>query len=218
MTIPFDLERFKQGDIALTRDGREAKFLYYDESIKEKDFRLGAVANGQVLLLHASGWGEAPEKEFKTRHDLVAMKPKAHKHQALMDSYQEGQAWQWDDGDGSGWRNGVHKGLWEEPSWDERLEYRLHRHNELIQAFKRGEQIQRLDFGCEWVDVEYPSWYGSAQYRIKPKTKTVYEWIATCGAGVWHVDDELLTEEAAALKYGTTCEYKKTGRTFVVDA
>jgi hypothetical protein len=119
--IPFDLERFKQGDIALTRDGREARFLYYNKSIVEKGYRLGATVEGQLLLLHSSGLGSDSVVEYN--HDLVSM---------------------------------------------------------------------------------------------KPKTKTVYEWIATCGAGVWHVDDELLTEEDAALKY-ETCEYKKTGRKFEVE-
>jgi hypothetical protein len=209
MKIPFDLERFKAGDIALTRDGREAKFLYYDESIKEKDFRLGAVANGQVLLLHASGWGEAPEKEFKTRHDLVAMKPKAHKHQALMDSYQEGQAWQWDDGDGSGWRNRLHKGLWEEPSWDERLEYRLHPHNDLIQAFNLGAEIEYLESTDKWGKAARPSWREDLEYRIKPKTKMLYQWAYKTKSMVWVLHPKLMDEEHAAEVFHA-CEYKKT--------
>jgi hypothetical protein len=215
MTIPFDLERFKQGDIALTRDGREAKFLYYDESIVEKGYRLGATAEGQLLLLHESGLGSG--REFEYNHDLVAMKPKAHKHQALMDSYQMGQAWQYDSKDSWSNCNLVGSRYWYKPLWDESREYRLHPHNELIQAFNRGAEIEQQDSTGKWCKVMYPSWYEEVVFRVKPKTKTVYEWIATCGAGVWHVDDELLTEEAAALKYGTTCEYKKTGRKFEVE-
>jgi hypothetical protein len=116
--IPFDLERFKKGDIALTRDGREAEFLYYDARLG--DWPLGAIIEGKIAAFDVEGLYDTKDHP----NDLVAM---------------------------------------------------------------------------------------------KPKTKTVYEWIATCGAGVWHVDDELLTEEAAALKYGTTCEYKKTGRKFEVE-
>jgi hypothetical protein len=213
--IPFDLKLFKAGQTALTRDGREARFLYYNKSIVEKGHRLGATAEGQLLLLHESGLGSDSVVEYK--HDLVSMKPKAHKHQALMDSYKEGQAWQ-RLSEYNRWENVLDTTFgWVKPTWLEYEEFRLHPHNELIQAFNRGEQIQRLDFGCEWVDAKYPSWHEGMEYRIKPKTKTVYEWIATCGAGVWHVDDELLTEEAAALKYGTTCEYKKTGRKFEVE-
>jgi hypothetical protein len=70
--IPFNLERFKQGDIALTRDGREAEFLYCSQGIIEKGHRLGATVEGQLLLLHESGLGS--DREFEYKHDLVAMK------------------------------------------------------------------------------------------------------------------------------------------------
>ena len=85
MKIPFDLERFKAGDIALTRDGREAEFLYYNEGVTESS-QLGAIINTEVYAFHSDG---SNRKGSEFHIDLVAMKPKAHKHQDLIGSVYE---------------------------------------------------------------------------------------------------------------------------------
>ena len=68
--IPFDLERFKQGDVALTRDGREAGFLYCDARLG--DWPLGAIIEGKIAAFDVEGLYDTKDHP----NDLVAMKPK----------------------------------------------------------------------------------------------------------------------------------------------
>ena len=48
---------------------------------------------------------------------------------------------------------------------------KLHKHAALIKAWADGAEIQEksVDHGA-WVSVNYPVWYNSMEYRIKPKT------------------------------------------------
>jgi hypothetical protein len=101
---------------------------------------------------------------------------KYHVHRDLMDIYEEGQAWQVDYGDG--FKNNIDgDGNWFEPLWFESYSYRLHPHNELIQAYRKGAKIQVYTNNV-WVNVPIPDWNEDAEYRIKPVTKTVYEWVS----------------------------------------
>jgi hypothetical protein len=93
-----------------------------------------------------------------------------HVHQDLMDSYQDGQAWQYISDVGCLYRDCVSHGAWIEPDWDERNTYHLHPHNTLIQAYCNGAKIQVCSYD-EWVDVLDPYWYEDVQYRIKPVTE-----------------------------------------------
>jgi hypothetical protein len=112
------------------------------------------------------------------------VKPR-HIHQDLIDSYQEGQAWQFKRINQESWENCVLllKQMWFEPHWEELYTYRLHPHNDLIQAHRNGAKIQAYIVG-DWVDEAHPDWYEDTQYRIQPSTKTVYEWIHSTSLGM----------------------------------
>jgi hypothetical protein len=91
-----------------------------------------------------------------------------HIHQDLIDSYQEGQAWQSNRGFGfKNLRNSRSKGEWVTPIWSIYNTYRLHPYNDLIQAHRNGAKIQTYVCG-EWVDDSYPHWHEDTQYRLKP--------------------------------------------------
>jgi hypothetical protein len=107
--------------------------------------------------------------------------------------------------------------VWVEPCWDESTIYRLHPHNDLIQAHRNGAKIQVCSNG-EWVDIELePYWYEDAQYRIKPSTKIVYEWMYKPKSGNnWFIAYMLMDEKLAKVEL-TKYEYRKTGRTWEVE-
>ena len=72
---PFDLEAFRNGDIALTRDGREAKFI---AECSEKEFPM---LSENPLLVYTTGYGINATRRAGTLypdsthpHDLVGMK------------------------------------------------------------------------------------------------------------------------------------------------
>jgi hypothetical protein len=92
-------------------------------------------------------------------------------HQELMDNYQEGQAWQLTIPGMNGiYTDCTFDGEWLEPSWDKRFTYRLHPHNEFIQAYRNGSKIQAYICGC-WIEKYNPEWNEDTQYRIKPVTE-----------------------------------------------
>lgn len=45
----------------------------------------------------------------------------------------------------------------------------------VMQAFERGEQIQRRSFGCDsWADISSPAWdWFNQEYRVKPKIRKI---------------------------------------------
>jgi hypothetical protein len=139
-------------------------------------------------------------------------------HQDLIDSYQDGQAWQHMVAPMQGlYLNIKNQNKWIEPSWDERIVYRLHPHNTLIQAFNSGAKIQVCNTYGNWVDEPNPCWYEDTQYRIKPTTKTVYEWMYKDRFNhKWKFVDSLMNEEEAKL-YFCDLEYQKTGRSLEVE-
>lgn len=93
-----------------------------------------------------------------------------------------------------------------------------HVHQDLIQAFNSGAEIEFFDSRLNgWVSTSSPSWDEGVKYRIKPKTKTVYEWMTQYKNGVWTISDVLRTEEDALQCYGGFT-YQKTGRSFEVPA
>lgn len=107
------------------------------------------------------------------------------------------------------------------PSWDEKLDYRLHPHNDLIKAWKKGAKIEKLagESGKGYVDDLNPTWDEHGCYRIRPElqTKTVYEWLLKGSkANHWHIEDMLMTEEEVTL-YFSGFARKKTGRSWEVE-
>jgi hypothetical protein len=141
-----------------------------------------------------------------------------HIHQDLMDSYQDGQAWQYRIDDGADWLNLFTSVVYQKPAWKEYIQYRLHPHNDLIQAHRNGSKIQVYSNG-EWVDIELePYWCEASQYRVKSATKTVYEWLFRAkGSTRWMIREVMLDEEEAA-EYFNGHECRKTGREFEVEA
>ena len=162
-------------------------------------------------------WYEDTQYRIKTRHI----------HQDLIDSYKPGQAWQfkqrqaWQFKQNRGdWEDCIHDktGLWFQPTWRTNVDYRLHPHNELIQAHRNGEEIQYYTHGDDeycWVDDPTPCWDTYLMYRIKPKLATLYEWMVR-KHGAWHVQSELCTESEAPSVFsaGYIVEYRKTGRSW----
>jgi hypothetical protein len=143
-----------------------------------------------------------------------------HTHQALIDAYHEGQAWQFTNP----YMNGVYAdctgcGVWIEPAWDERVAYRLHPHNTLIQEHSAGAKIQAYveTFGA-WIEQANPDWDTDVQYRVKPAVKVVYEWVFKAKhRNSWKVEGFLLSEEEAE-DFFDNHEYRKTGRSWEVEA
>lgn len=141
-----------------------------------------------------------------------------HTHQVLIDSYQEGQAWQFT----LPYMQGVYAdcegcGVWIEPAWDERGTYRLHPHNTLIQEHRRGATVQAYICG-DWIEEPSPDWYEDTKYRVKPATSTVYEWMCKPKLGhTWELEELLLTEEEAKEYYLNGHDYQKTGRSWEVE-
>jgi hypothetical protein len=176
--------------------------VYYDEKLPNP-FRYGSSEMNGI-------WDDY-NKDIWTE-----VKPR-HVHQDLIDSYQEGQVWQYRHSSNANWRDlSNHLTDWQ-PDWKEDTQYRLHPHNELIQAHRNGAKIQAYICG-DWIEEPYPDWYEDTQYRVKPVTKTVYEWMfKTKYKNNWIVESILLSEEEAK-HYFNKHEYQKTGRSWEVEA
>jgi hypothetical protein len=114
----------------------------------------------------------------------------------------------------------VLNGVWIKPSWDERITYRLHPHNALIQAHQCGAKIQAyVDALGAWVEQANPDWDTDVQYRVKPTTKVIHEWMFMAKLSyAWELEALLLSEEEAGEFYGDAYKYQKTGRSWEVEA
>jgi hypothetical protein len=139
-----------------------------------------------------------------------------HVHQDLMDSYQDGQSWQYRVDDNTDWVNLFTQFACHQPAWYDDTQYRLHPHNELIQAHRNGAKIQAYICG-DWVEESNPDWYEDTQYRIKPATKVVYEWMLKSKFSPKWMIEVLLMSEDEAKDYFSEHEYQKTGRSWEVE-
>jgi hypothetical protein len=178
--------------------------VYYDEKLPNP-FRYGS--NEMIGI-----WDDY-NKDIWTE-----VKPR-HIHQDLIDSYRTGQAWQYLEPHMDGlYKDCKSCSTWIEPSWNTRNKYRLHPHNDLIQAYRNGAKIQVYS-NNEWIDIELePYWYEDSQYRIKPAVKVVYEWLyKTNFSNDWEISPVLKSEEEAK-DFFDRCKYKKTGRSWEVEA
>ena len=188
--IPFDLEKFKAGQKALTRNGRVATFVGVCEDC-EDSYKLivHLCSDYETISYFLDGYFY---KYIEDMYDLVSM---VSRHQALIDSYDPEDTWQWSRIGENDWAAVV------TPSWDEKLDYRLHPHNDLIKAHKNGAKVESYICG-EWIEEPAIDWYEDTQYRIKSepktKTKTVYEWIHEANVGnvnyfvsLWVADEDI---------------------------
>lgn len=188
--------------------GNPHDVIYYDER-EVNPFRFGHIK----MMTVWDAWMDDVWEEVKHRHV----------HQDLIDSYQEGQAWQAYNKSNGEWYNLRKSNTWLQPVWDANTEYRLHPHNEVIQAHRNGATIQCLDAEfTNWQTIDshaYIWWLEHIQYRVKPNTKTVYEWMYNAKySKKWIIELMLMTEEEASNFYtNTDFEYKKTGRSFEVE-
>ena len=153
---PFNLEDFKKGQKALTRDGRVVTFVgVCDECAKQNKLivNMQGCASTDAYNLDGAFYTNKAQSSY----DLVSM---VYRHQHLIDSYDPEDTWQ------------VHtkqSGEWvtiEEPDWDEDYDWRIHPHNDLIKAHKKGAKIEAYIVG-NWVEKPNPDWYEHIQYRIK---------------------------------------------------
>jgi hypothetical protein len=210
--------RFK----AQTRDGGT---LHYDERYTNP-FRYGEEPAIGVWHLYGEDiWEEVATHRmpiFNGAWDLCQRivveeaKPR-HVHQHLIDSYIPGQAWQCMPAGASTYCDRNIHGVWVEPVWNESTAYRLHPHNDLIQAHRNGAKIQAHICG-DWVEEPKPDWYEDTEYRIKPATETVYEWMCKPKSGhTWALEELLMGEEEAEKYYYPDHDYRKTGRSWEVE-
>lgn len=77
-TAPFDLEAFKNGAPAVTRDGRKAKFVYYNNTFSS-GFKLSAEVEGVPNLVGCTSKGHFYNENAPSPTDLLMLveeKPK----------------------------------------------------------------------------------------------------------------------------------------------
>jgi hypothetical protein len=180
--------------------------IYYDETY------MGGISPFVVSCNNKGVFSMTNEWNFYSTVEWEEVKPR-HVHQDLIDSYQEGQVWQCRTDTEDNWTD-----MDEAPSWLSSLEYRLHPHNDIIQAYRNGAEIQLYADG-KWLDVVEPFWIERTEYRVKPKaTKTVYEWVVkNMDSSEWVIIDRLLTEDEIKAEACADDVYFKTGRFFEVD-
>lgn len=171
MNKPFNLEAFRNGQKALTRDGRVATFIGICEGCEEFS-RLLVLLEGddQVMFFSLNGKFEQSIGTYnETRYDLVSM---VSRHQHLIDSYDPEDMWQFSINTYDKWFDVEGK-----PEWEENREFRLHPHNDPIKAWKRGAKIQVFDniFTCKgYIDDSNPEWHEKLKYRIKSEPEFTY--------------------------------------------
>jgi hypothetical protein len=99
-----------------------------------------------------------------------------------------------------------------------------HVHQDLIDSYREGQVWQyRHNSKASWLDLSnhltswQPDWDEDTQYRIKPATKIVYEWMFKSKfEDKWMIEEVLLDEEEAKTCFKEHA-YRKTGREFEVE-
>jgi hypothetical protein len=225
------IDSYKEGQAWQYRDNSDANWrdlsncLASWEPSWKKDTQYRLHPHNDLIQEHRKGatiqsyvrgeWEEEPNPDW-SEDTQYRIKPR-HIHQDLIDSYKEGQAWQFSlPSMGGAYMDVVAQGEWIEPAWDENTTYRLHPHNAIIQEHCKGTPIQAYICG-DWIEEPLPDWYNDTQYRVKPTTETLYEWIfKTKYKSNWMVESFLLSEEEAKHHFDKH-EYRKTGRSWEVE-
>lgn len=147
--MPFDLEKFKAG-MKAKWGNQLIKYTY-------------TATNGFICFEF-----EAGDPSYLALEHLINAVTMVSRHQSLIDSYDPYDTWQI-------YCPSTHKkGQWGEcrqtPLWHEDCEYRIHPHNDLIKAWKKGEKIQMsLSINEPFYDDHNPNWNEDNIYRIKPE-------------------------------------------------
>lgn len=149
--IPFDLDKFKAGMKA--KWGKELiKYTY-------------TATNG--LICFELEDGHPVHAELKCLIDTATM---ISRHQHLIDTYNPSNCYQCKYPDEDSWFDRC------DDQWLECLDYRIHPHNDLIKAWKKGAKIlvesneRRLAGDTmfkRFVDDPHPTWDENKEYRIK---------------------------------------------------
>lgn len=209
MSKPFDLEAFKAGQKAVTRDGRIVTFVGICDECAEQN-KLVVRMQGCSSTDNYNLDGAFYTDKAQSAYDLVSI---VSRHQHLIDSYDPEDTWQIENCK-NGWFTLT---TGSEPEWNKSVNYRLHPHNDLIQAHRNGAKIQVMESGGYWSDADKPTWKEHLKYRIKPTTKTVYEWLLKAPKGnCWSIGELLMTEEEVDLYYDGYSKMK-TGRSWEVE-
>jgi hypothetical protein len=191
---------------------KHSDVIRYDESFRNSPFRISRYNNIDDSVPMVDEWNAFGQNIW------TEVKP-CNVHQDLIDSYKEGQAWQYKGAtkNTSFWSDSIDDaGDWCEPSWLSSVQYRLHPYNDLIQAHRNGAKIQAYICG-EWVEEPNPDWYEDTEYRIKPSTKIVYEWMyKPKSSNNWFIAYMLMDEKLAKVEL-VKYEYRKTGRAWEVE-
>jgi hypothetical protein len=182
---------------------KTGEVLHYDGNRPYSPFRLGE----NSMNVSWESYNQDIWTEIKPRHV----------HQDLIDSYQDGQVWQYRHNTNANWLDlSNHLTSWQ-PDWDENTQYRLHPHNDMIQAHRSGAKIQAHILG-EWVEATNPNWNEDVQYRIKPATKVLHEWMYKARFSKKMLVETLLMTEEEAKEAFDDQPYQKTGRSWEVEA
>jgi hypothetical protein len=210
----FNLEAFKAGQKAATRDGSIATFIGICENCCSDEvliFSVDGISHANIITTTLTGnYHNYDEKSY---FDLVSMVPH---HKALIDSYDAEDVWQCRVVGTSEWATCTAT-----PEWYECNYYRLHPHNEQIKAWKKGANIETSKDGIAWIhEIGYaPTWDENIHYRVKKeaKTKTVYEWMFfNTNSYSWIISDTLRTQDELTTSHLRDKQYVKTGRSWEV--
>ena len=147
MNTPFDLEAFKAGQKAI-----------HVNSFSKNTVSFLTVSSKGLIVFEYDDDGVVSNSTLKTMEDYYVM---ASRHQALIDAYDPEDTWQFNVKTYDEWFDIKGK-----PEWEEGREFRLHPHNDLIKAWKKGAKIEAYIVG-DWVEEPNPDWYEDTKYRIK---------------------------------------------------
>lgn len=131
MSKSFNLEAFKNGKKALTRDGRVATFVGVCEKCPNNEKLIAHINWDDNITSYSLRGAYRSSKE--SDYDLVSM---VSRHQALIDAYDPEDTWQFSIKTYDNWFDIEGK-----PEWEENREFRLPPHNDLIKALKSGKEI-----------------------------------------------------------------------------
>ena len=114
MNKPFDLEAFKRGQKALTRDGRVATFIGICEECPTQEKLIAHISWSDSITSYSLGGAYGSRNEYD--YDLVSM---VSRHQVLIDAWHNGAQI---EGKLSPYSEWIYL---QYPEWDEDKEYRI---------------------------------------------------------------------------------------------
>ena len=161
MNKPFNLEAFKSGQKALTREGRVVTFVGICDRCKNHYCKLLVFIEGNAMITSYSLDGECYDYDGEGPFDLVSM---VSRHQHLIEAYNPEDTWQSRLAGSDIWCTFSGK-----PNFFDSSDYRIHPHNDLIKAHRNGAKIETMKDDGTWYEVDEPTFSVCWNYRIKPE-------------------------------------------------